>query len=138
MHIMNASLWGVGMDWREEYKRKLTTAEDAMKAAVRKDDLVMLPIAGPRVLPRALFQRAKELGHDRPAAGGAADGPRVADGLAGALRHRIRDCSSATSGARRRIPGHATYLPNLFSLAFKEQDQRPDEAHPRRRVPDGA
>ncbi len=51
------------MDWREEYKRRLTSAEVAVKA-VGEGDLVVIPIAGPRVLPHALFrhrQRAREL-----------------------------------------------------------------------------
>ncbi len=50
------------MDWREEYKRRLTTAEVAVKA-VGEGDLVVIPIAGPRVLPQALVshrQRARE------------------------------------------------------------------------------
>src|SRR3972149_228899 len=47
--------------WREEYKRRLTSAEDAV-AIVEKDDLVVIPIAGPRVLPRALFRHCQEVG----------------------------------------------------------------------------
>src|SRR5919109_1024020 len=43
------------MDWREEYKRRLSSAEDAMKE-VKGGDLVFLPIAGPRVLPGALYR----------------------------------------------------------------------------------
>ncbi len=49
------------MDWREEYKRRLTSAEEAVKV-VRKDDLVVIPIAGPRVLPHALFRHCQETG----------------------------------------------------------------------------
>ncbi len=51
------------MDWREEYKRRLTSAEDAVMV-VGEGDLVVIPIAGPGVLPQALFrhrQRAREL-----------------------------------------------------------------------------
>ena len=43
------------MDWREEYRRKLTSAEVAVKA-VSDGDLVVIPIAGPGVLPHALFR----------------------------------------------------------------------------------
>src|SRR3989304_2081161 len=49
------------MDWREEYKRRLTSAEDAV-AIVERGDLVVIPIAGPRVLPRALFRHGQEVG----------------------------------------------------------------------------
>jgi len=49
------------MDWREEYKRRLCSADEAM-ADVQPGNLVMIPIAGPRVLPAALFRRAKEAG----------------------------------------------------------------------------
>lgn len=51
------------MDWREEYKRRLTSAEVAVKA-VSVGGLVVIPIAGPGVLTHALVrhrQRAREL-----------------------------------------------------------------------------
>ncbi len=51
------------MDWREEYRRRLTSAEVAVEA-VGDGYLVVIPIAGPRVLPHALVrhrQRAREL-----------------------------------------------------------------------------
>ncbi len=50
------------MDWRDEYKRRLTSAEVAVKS-VGHGGLVVIPIAGLRVLPQALFrhrQRARE------------------------------------------------------------------------------
>ncbi len=51
------------MDWREEYKRRLTSAEVAVKV-VSDGGLVVIPIVGSRVLPQALFRhrrRAREL-----------------------------------------------------------------------------
>ena len=51
------------MDWREEYKRKLTSADVAVKA-VSDGGLVVIPIARLVVLPQALIrhrQRAREL-----------------------------------------------------------------------------
>lgn len=48
------------MDWREEYKRRLTSADEAMRE-VKRGDLVVIPLAGPRVLPYALFRRCQEL-----------------------------------------------------------------------------
>ncbi len=50
------------MDWREENKRRLTSEEVAVKAS-GEGGLVVIPIAGPRVLPHALFRlrrRARE------------------------------------------------------------------------------
>src|SRR5438128_2193381 len=49
------------MDWQEEYKRRLASAEDAIKL-VEAGNLVMIPIAGPRVLPGALFRHCTENG----------------------------------------------------------------------------
>lgn len=46
------------MDWREEYKRRLTSAEDAV-GIVEKDDLVVIPIA--RLMGKNHRQRAQEL-----------------------------------------------------------------------------
>lgn len=37
------------MDWRHEYRRRLTSAEDAVSVA-SEGDLVVMPIAGPRLL----------------------------------------------------------------------------------------
>ncbi|MCH7835480.1 MAG: hypothetical protein IH864_01280 [Chloroflexi bacterium] len=51
------------MEWREEYKRRLTSAGVAVKA-VSGGGLVVIPIDGPRLLPQALVrhrQRAREL-----------------------------------------------------------------------------
>ncbi len=37
------------MDWRDEYRRRLTSAEDAVRVA-SEGDLVVMPIAGPRLV----------------------------------------------------------------------------------------
>ncbi len=37
------------MGWRQEYRRRLTSAEDAVRVA-SEGDLVVIPIAGPRLL----------------------------------------------------------------------------------------
>ncbi len=50
------------MDWREEYKRRLTSVQIAVKV-VSDGDLVVIPIAGPGVLSHVLVrhrQRARE------------------------------------------------------------------------------
>ncbi|GAI09126.1 unnamed protein product, partial [marine sediment metagenome] len=50
------------MDWQEEYKRKLTTAEEAVKI-VKSGDRVAIggSIDEPDILPDALFERRGEL-----------------------------------------------------------------------------
>lgn len=48
-------------DWREDYKRKLVSPEDAVKV-VKSGDRVVFPLMGvPRVLPQALYARRAEL-----------------------------------------------------------------------------
>jgi acyl-CoA hydrolase len=48
------------MDWREEYKRRLASAQEAVEV-VRGSDLVVIPIAGPRLLPNALARLSREV-----------------------------------------------------------------------------
>ena len=114
------------MDWREEYKRRLMAAEDAMRL-VRAGSLVMIPIAGPRVLPGALFRHCTE--------GGVVIDLRLAAPLTDPgwlLGHadtfRVEFELFIGDFARQATDeGRATYLPNLFSLNFKEHDQQRTE-----------
>ena len=115
------------MDWREEYKRRLASAEDAMKL-VKAGDLVMIPIAGPRVLPGALFRHCTE--------NGVAIDLRVAAPLTdpGWFRagheetFRLEFELFIGDFARPAMDeGRATYLPNLFSLNFKDIDEKRPE-----------
>ena len=123
------------MDWREEYKRRLTAAEEAMKL-VQPGSLVMIPIAGPRVLPGALFRHCTE--------GGVAIDLRLAAPLTDpgwllghAETFRVEFELFIGDFARQATDeGRATYLPNLFSLNFKEHDQQRAGAAACRRSPD--
>ena len=117
------------MDWREDYKRKLCTADEAMQE-VNRGDLVVVPIAGPRALPPALFRRGQELG---------AIDLRLAAPLSdpGWLQadwqeiFRIEFELFIGDFARPMVDeGRATYLPNLFSLNFKEHDDQRPERRP--------
>ena len=117
------------MDWREDYKRKLCTADEAMQA-VNRGDLVVVPIAGPRALPPALFRRGQELG---------AIDLRLAAPLSdpGWLQadwqeiFRIEFELFIGDFARPVVDeDRATYLPNLFSLNFKEHDDQRPERRP--------
>jgi 4-hydroxybutyrate CoA-transferase len=114
-------------DWREDYKQRLVAVDEAMKI-VSKDDLVLIPIAGPRVLPGALFQHAKDLGGiDLRLLAPLTDPGWLREGWEDAFRVEfelfIGDFARPAMDA-----GRATYLPNLFSLNFKGQDEERPES----------
>jgi 4-hydroxybutyrate CoA-transferase len=117
------------MNWREEYKRRLASHEEAM-ADVRPRDLVVIPIAGPRTLARALFRRCQEIGPiDLRLAAPLTDPGWLRDGHQETFRIEfemfIGDFARPTMDE-----GRATYLPNLFSLNFKEHDEERPERRP--------
>ncbi len=112
---------GATLDWREEYKRKLCTADEAM-ADVQGGDLVAIPIAGPRTLQAALFRRCQDAGEIelRLAA------PLTDPGWLrpGSDLFRIEfELFVSDYGRTATDEGRATYLPNLFSLSFKGQEE---------------
>ncbi|HSP54244.1 MAG TPA: acetyl-CoA hydrolase/transferase C-terminal domain-containing protein [Dehalococcoidia bacterium] len=116
-------------DWREEYRRRLMAAEDAMKL-VERGNLVMIPIAGPRVLPGALFQHCTTNDVVIDLRLGA---PLTDPGwlLGHAETFHIEFELFIGDFARQATDeGRATYLPNLFSLNFKEHDQERPEQRP--------
>lgn len=47
------------MDWREEHKRRLTPAQEAVRA-VKRGDLVVILTADPRALPDAPARLGQE------------------------------------------------------------------------------
>ncbi|HET9476960.1 MAG TPA: acetyl-CoA hydrolase/transferase C-terminal domain-containing protein [Dehalococcoidia bacterium] len=115
------------MDWREDYNRRLMAADDAMKL-VGPGNLVMIPIAGPRVLPGALYRHCTTNGvviDLRLAA------PLTDPGwLLGDVEtfHIEFELFIGDFARQATDEGRATYLPNLFSLNFKDHDQqRPEE-----------
>jgi len=115
------------MDWREEYRRRLSSAEDTMKL-VKSGDLVYLPIAGPRVLPGALYRHCVENDTAIDLRVGA---PLTDPGWFQAGHEktfRIEFELFIGDFARHAMDeGRATYLPNLFSLNYKDTDeQRPE------------
>ncbi|HEY5640285.1 MAG TPA: acetyl-CoA hydrolase/transferase C-terminal domain-containing protein [Dehalococcoidia bacterium] len=109
------------MDWREAYKRKLCSTDEAM-ADVQGGDLVAIPIAGPRTLQAALFRRCQDAGEIelRLAA------PLTDPGWLrpGSDLFRIEfELFISDFGRSVTDEGRATYLPNLFSLNFKGQEE---------------
>src|SRR3989304_8842354 len=119
------------MDWREEYKRRLTSAEDAV-AIVEKGDLVVIPIAGRRVLPRPLFRHCQEVGAiDLRLSSPLSDPGWLQADWQEVFRLEfevfIGDFARPVMDENR-----GTYLPNLFSLGHKPID----DGRPEARVPD--
>ncbi|MDP3064506.1 MAG: acetyl-CoA hydrolase/transferase C-terminal domain-containing protein [Chloroflexota bacterium] len=119
------------MDWREEYKRKLVTAEEAVKAIKPGHRVAFINLGmGLKVLPPALVARARagelwdvevlmcgpheDFGWLEPDCRGAFT-VAIETYMGGALRH-LKD--------ERR----ADFVPVLYSLRFKAEDERPGEA----------
>jgi 4-hydroxybutyrate CoA-transferase len=114
------------MDWREEYKRRLSSAEDAMEL-VRDGDLVAIPIAGPRVLPRALVRRADGAGRIDLRLGNPLSDPGF---LKAEAQERFGLEFELFIGDFSRFvvdEGRGTYMPNLFSLNFKDHNPEREE-----------
>jgi 4-hydroxybutyrate CoA-transferase len=117
------------MDWREEYKRRLSSADDAVKE-VRAGDLVAIPIAGPRTLPRALFQHCQSTGPiDLRLSAPLADPGWLQAGYEATFSIEF-ETFIGDFGRPAIDEERATYLPNLFSLAYKEHDDERSERRP--------
>ncbi len=107
---------------------------EALGLNIRKedeDDLVVIPIAGPRVLPGALFRHCQQAGpvNLRLAAPLSDPGWLQAD-WQDAFRIEF-ELFIGDFARPATDEGRATYLPNLFSLQMKEHDEdRPE----RRRI----
>ncbi len=117
------------MDWREEYERKLTTHDEAVKR-VKSGDLVVLPLAGPNALAMALAERKNEL---RDVTVRLASPPGdlgwYADEAAEAFKIEF-ELFIGDGNRQVTDSGRATYIPNLFSMNFKAVDERPGEIGP--------
>jgi len=119
---------GATLDWREEYKRRLCSADEAM-ADVQGGDLVAIPIAGPRTLQAALFRRCQDAGEIELRLSAPLTDPgwlRPGNDL-----FRIEfELFISDYGRSATDEGRATYLPNLFSLNFKAQEEGRAETRP--------
>ncbi|HEY5625047.1 MAG TPA: acetyl-CoA hydrolase/transferase C-terminal domain-containing protein, partial [Dehalococcoidia bacterium] len=113
------------MDWREEYERRLCTADEAM-ADVQGGDLVAIPIAGPRTLQAALYRRCQSAGEIELRL----SAPLTDPGWLRPGNHLFRiefELFISDYGRSATDEGIATYLPNLFSQNFKSQDEERSE-----------
>ncbi len=107
------------MDWREEYKRRLASADDAMQE-VQSGNLVAVPIAGPRTLQAALFRRVQAVGPIELRLGAPLTDPGwISGNHADAFKMEF-ELFIGDFARRSTDEGRATYLPNLFSLNFKD------------------
>ncbi|MDY6907850.1 MAG: acetyl-CoA hydrolase/transferase C-terminal domain-containing protein [Chloroflexota bacterium] len=116
------------MDWREEYKSKLVSAEDAVKV-VKSGDRVVIPLpAQPRLLPHALAARKDELRNVEIQASAPTQNPGwYSLGMEESFIPTIElfIAGIARSSHDEKI---CTYLPDLFSLRFKGIDERRPES----------
>ncbi len=114
-------------DWEEEYKRKLVSAEEAVKV-VKSGDCVVLPLPSqPPILQRALAARAAELKNVRllaaaPALNPGWWSPGMEESFTPVIELFIGTPARSCMDERR-----TDYLPDLFSLRFKGLDEgRPE------------
>jgi 4-hydroxybutyrate CoA-transferase len=116
-------------DWREIYQERRCTPAEAV-ADVRSGDIVLLPITPPVLLPNALWQRHDELENvtlrlQNPGTDPGWMQPGMEKHFELEFELYIGDFGRHVMDERR-----ATYLPNLFSLGFKAEHERPAEARP--------
>jgi len=117
------------MDWHDEYQRRLTTANEAMND-VRAGDLVVIPIAGPRVLSGALFRHCQQAGPiDLRLSAPLSDPGWLGAGREEAFRIEF-ELFIGGFAHPAMDEGRATYVPNLFSLNFKDHDDQRPERRP--------
>jgi len=113
-------------DWRGEYQKRLSTAEEAV-ARVRPGDVVNVPIFPPRALCDALWRRRGELDGEavRLQLNASTHDPGWLSATPNALPFELDFEIFVGDFAR---PAHderrGQYLPNLFSTCFKPGDER--------------
>ena len=118
------------VSWQEEYKGKLTSAEEAVRI-VDSGDRVVIPLTSqPHTLARALAERGRELND----VGIATSAPEIdLEPFVAAGEDVFHVELEIFIGPRARPihdAGQAPFLPLPFSLSFKAVDQRPSEAKP--------
>jgi 4-hydroxybutyrate CoA-transferase len=117
------------MDWREDYQRRLCTAEEAMRS-VQPGQLVCIPIAGPRTLQAPLFRRAQEAGPIELRLAAPLTDPGWLRGESAELFRMEFELFIGDYARQATDEGRATYLPNLFSLNLKDHAEERDERRP--------
>jgi len=117
------------MDWQDDYKRKLVSAEQAMKV-VKSGDLVITPLPDqPSILMEALSARGPELKNVTVSVSATSIDPGWAEPE---MKESFNIYAELFIGSRVRPSmdeKRITYLPDLFSMRFKGIDEgRPESA----------
>ncbi len=115
-------------DWREAYKERLRSVDEAM-ALIGEDDLVVMGVLTPGPLASALADRAEQLGRMHVRSLAPTEARLYSPGANGEreIELFIGEPLRATHDAKI-----ATYLPNTFMLGMKAFDAGREEA----RLPD--
>lgn len=121
---------GIGKDWRDEYRKKLVSAEEAVKVVKSGDRVVYPLINGSHTLGEALAARKDQLKDVTFHAGNPLQeiGMFYELDMADAFKCTIElfqgdFARNASAGCDAK---YTTYLPGLFSNMMKSFDERPD------------
>ncbi|MBN1613859.1 MAG: acetyl-CoA hydrolase/transferase family protein [Deltaproteobacteria bacterium] len=119
-------------NWEEEYKRKLVSAEEAVKV-VKSGDFVVTPLPDqPSLLQEALVGRAKELRNVTVSISAAALDPGwLAPGMEESF-NIVVELFIYTRARPAMDERRITYLPDLFSMRFKGFDEGREEGRSKR------
>ncbi|HXH22021.1 MAG TPA: acetyl-CoA hydrolase/transferase C-terminal domain-containing protein [Dehalococcoidia bacterium] len=115
------------MGWQEDYKRKLTTHDEAVRV-VKSGDLVVFPLVPPWSLAQALAKRREELRDVTVRVTSPIGDPGWYDEQwAQAFTDFEFELFIGDPNRHVTDSGRGTYLPNVFSVEFKAIDERPGE-----------
>ena len=119
------------MDWQEHYKRKLVTAEEAVKLVKSGDRVEIAMSPTPTVLPPALGKRWPELRDvETVMAEPGYHMPWYEPGFEESFSTTLTVHVGVSGGGTVLDERRADYYPSLFSLWHKPAIDRPDAAPP--------
>ena len=118
------------MDWQEDYKRKLVSAEEAVKVVKSGDMVVIPPTQQPVLLPQALAARRGKIKNVEimtfaPAADPGWYQPGWEDSFIPVLAGYAGDVARPALDAKR-----IDFQTLLFSTTYKPFEERPQEQKP--------
>lgn len=117
--------------WQEEYKRKLTSAEEAVKLVKSGDRVVAVHIVDqPKILPKALAARKNELENVEVISSVASSDPGwfgsdISESFFPVLELFVGNIARKATDER-----YGVFLPSIFSLQTKLLRERKDEIRP--------
>jgi len=123
----------IGRNWQDEYKRKLVSAEEAVKV-VQSGDRVVVPASNqPRLLGQALAARKDELANITIHSDGVVQRESLGMFYEQVMDETFYNTISIFAGdfARTALAGtdskRTQFFPGLYSLMIKPFDERPQE-----------